>query len=439
MNVTVENLAPCKKLIRVEVEAEKVNAAFEAVTKDFQRQASLPGFRPGKAPKDMIVKRFSSNIEQEVKSKLTNDSYKEALREKKIAAVGYPDIEEIQFGKDQAYQFAATVETEPEFEVPNYKGLPAKKEKAQVTDADIDRALMMLRDRGANFETVSREVKEGDVAVVNYKGTCEGKPIIEIAPTARGLNEQKNFWVHMHKGSFIPGFADQLTGAKAGDKRTVNVDFPGDFVSPALQNKKGTYEVEIVEVKEKKMPELNDDFAKSFGAETVDKLKEGVRADLDNELKFKLDRHVREQVVDALLKQVQCELPETAVQHETRNLVFNIVNDNQRRGVPNEAIEAEKQKIYQSAAATAKDRVKASLIFGRIAEKENIKVEQQDIARRVSEMAAANEIPVDKLVKDLQQRNGFGEIYEQVRNEKVVEFLVQNAKIEEVEPAPESK
>ncbi len=434
MNVTIENLAPCKKLVRVEVETEKVNAAFDAVTKDFQKHASLPGFRPGKAPKDMVMKRFSQDIEQEVKTKLTRENYQNALKEKKIAAVGYPDIEEIQFGKDQPYQFAATIETAPDFDLPDYKGYAAKREKGQVTDADVTRAITMLRERQVKYETVAREVREGDVAVVTYQGTCEGKPITELAPAARGIAEQKNFWVNVHKGSFIPGFAEQLVGAKAGEKRTVNVDFPADFVTPELQNKKGSYEVEVNEVKEKILPEATDELAKAYGAENLEKLTEGVRADLENELKYKQERSVREQVVNALLKNVQCELPESAVLQETRRVVYNIVSENERRGIPTEAIEAQKDKIFASANLTAKDRVKASFLFSKIAEKENIKVEQSEIAQRVQEIAMSNGTPVEKLVKDLQKNDGFGEIYESILNEKVIDFLVKSAKVEEVEP-----
>lgn len=434
VNVTVENLAPCKKLVRVEVEAQKVNDAFDEMVKNFQRQAALPGFRPGKAPKDMVAKRYETDIQDEVKKKLIPDAYREAIKEQKLDVVGYPDIEEIQFGKDQPLQFAATIETAPEFEMPEYKGLPAKREKGDVTDEDVQKAIDMLRERQTNFQTVTREAKEGDVVVVNYTGTSDGKPITEIAPTAKGLTEQKNFWINIEKESFIPGFAEQLTGAKAGDKRTVNVDFPADFVTPQLQGKKGVYEVEVVEVKEKVLPELNDEFAKSYGAENMEKLREGVRTDLANELKYKKDRSVRGQVVQALLDNVKCELPESIVLQETRNVVYNIVNENQKRGVAKEVIDQQKNEIFNSANATAKDRVKASFLFQKIAEKENIKVEQNEVLQRIQQLAATYQMPPDKFVKELQKRNGVPEIYEQLQSEKVIDFLVQNAKIEEVEP-----
>jgi trigger factor len=432
VNVSVENLAPCKKLVRVEVEAQQVDDTFNTITKDFQRQANLPGFRPGKAPRDMVLRKYEKEINDEAKRKLISDSYRKAVDEKKLEVVGYPDIEEIQFGRGQILQFAATVETAPEFEVPEYKGLAVKKEARKVTDEDVEKAIDALRQQQLNFKTVERPTQTGDIAVVNFTGTSDGKPITEIAATAKGLTEQKNFWVEMESKSFIPGFADQLLGAKAGDKRTVNVDFPADFVTPELQGKKGVYEVEVVEVKEKVLPAVDDAFAKSFGAEDVQKLRDGVRRDLENELNYSQNRSVRNQLIGALMSRVNFELPASAVENETRNVVFDLVRENQKRGVSRELIEQEKDKIYTAAAQNAKDRVKVSFLLQKIAEKENIKVSQEEVARRVQTMAGMYQIPPEKFIKDLQKRNGFVEIYDQLANEKVLEFLQQNAKIEEV-------
>jgi len=431
VNITVENLAPCKKLLRVEVDAKAVDETFDAVTKDFQKQASLPGFRPGKAPRNLVLKKYEADIKDEVKRKLIGDSYRKALDEKKIAVIGYPDIEEIQFGRGQALQFAATIETAPEFQLPEYKGLPAKREAKSVTAADVDRAIDMLARQHTKFETVARELRLGDVAVVNYAGTCDGKPITDTAPTAKGLTEQKNFWVDAAPDSFIPGFADQIVGAKAGDKRTVNVDFPADFVTKQLAGKKGVFAVEVVEVKEKVMPALDDAFAKKYEAESLAKLREGVERDLENELKYSQAKAVRGQIVRALLTATNFDLPETAVAHETRNVVYDIVRENNQRGVARDLIEKQKDEIYSAAAQSAKERVKLSFLIQRIAEKEGIQVSQDEVLKRVQSLAMAYQIPLEKFLKDLQKRNGVPELYDQIAHEKVLAFLEQNAKIEE--------
>jgi len=435
VNITVENLAPCRKLLRVELDAKSVDETFDAITKDYQKQASLPGFRPGKAPRDMVIKKYDADIQAEAKRKLIGDAYRKALEEKKISALGYPDIEEIQFGRGQSLQFAATIETAPEFQLPEYKGLPVKREIKEVTDADVERALGLLAQQHTKFETVARELKMGDVAVVNYTGTSDGKPLTEIAPTAKGLTEQKNFWVDVAPGTFITGFAEQLTGAKAGDKRTVNIDFPADFVTKELAGKKGVFEVEVVEVKEKVPPPVDDALAKNYGAENLEKLRAGVRVDLENELKFSQAKAVRGQILNALLAQANFDLPESAVAQETKNVVYNIVQENTKRGVARDLIEKEKDQIYNAAATSAKERVKVAFLIQRIAEKEDIKVSQEEVLQRIQSMAQAYQIPVDKFVKDLQKRNGINEIYDQVAHEKVLHFLEINAKIENVPTA----
>ena len=279
-------------------------------------------------------------------------------------------------------------------------------------------------------------MKEGDVAVVNYTGSCDGKPVTETAPTARGLAEKKAFWINVDQTSFIPGFGTQLTGMKAGDKRTITVDFPADFVTPQLAGKKGVYEVELVEAKEKVAPELNEAFAKSYGAESMEKLREGVRADLQNEWNLKQSRSIRNQVVQNLLGRIQCDLPESLLEQETREIVYSIVNENQQRGVSKETLDAQKDQIYATASGTARERIKATFAFQRVAEKEGVRVEQVEIARRLQDMAAQYKMPVDKLVKELEKRGGLAGVYSQLLNEKVIDLLVQYARLEDVAIAP---
>jgi len=435
MNVTVENLAPCKKLVRIELEASAVDAAFAAMEKSFQKEANIPGFRPGKAPIPMVVKKHGDAIKDEVKRKLIGDAYRDALKDKNIDVLGYPDIEEIQFGRGQSLMFAATIETPPEFQLPEYKGIPIKREAKEVTDADVVKALDLLREQRADFAKVERGLANGDVAVVNYSGTSDGKPLTEIAPTAKGLTANQGFWIEMKEGSFIPGFSEQLLGAKAGEKRTVTIDFPADFVSKELSGRKGVYEVEVVEAREKTLPALDDAFAKTFEAESFEKLREGVRRDLESELKYKQNRDTRTQVVNCLLGKVNFDLPEGAVANETRNVVYNLVQENAKRGVSKDVIEKEKEAIYSAAAANAKERVKLAFLVQKIAEKEEIKVSQEEVLRRIQTMASMYQIPPDKFSKALQKRNGIVDINDPLTTEKVMEFLENNAAVETVPAA----
>ena len=221
-----------------------------------------------------------------------------------------------------------------------------------------------------------------------------------------------------------------MTGAKAGDKRTVNVDFPADFVTKELQGRKGVFEVEILEVKEKILPAIDDAFAKKYDAESLLKLREGVRGTLQNELKYSQSRAVRGQIIRALLDKVQFDLPETPVANMTRNAVYDIVGQNTQRGVTRETIEKQKDEIFSVASANAKERVKLSFMVHRIAEQEKLSVSQEDVMREAQMTAATYQIPLDKFLQDLQKRNGVQDLYEQALHEKVLAFLETNAKIE---------
>ena len=154
MNVTVENLGPCKKLFRVEVDAPAVDAKLDEVTHEFQKQVRLPGFRPGKAPRHLVIKAYGPRIDEEAKQKLVAQWYRQAVEERKLRIVGRPDLEEIQFARGQPFQFAVTLETAPEFELPEYKGLPVKREMAMVTEQDVERALNVLREQRATLPSV---------------------------------------------------------------------------------------------------------------------------------------------------------------------------------------------------------------------------------------------------------------------------------------------
>jgi trigger factor len=434
VNVTVEHLAPCKKLVRVEVETDKVDAAFDEVTREFQKHARLPGFRAGKAPRHLVIKAYTSRIDEEVLHKLLSESFREALREQQLNIVGRPEVEQTQFGRGQPLQFTATFETAPDFELPEYQGLPVRREVRIVTPEDIERAIGILLEQRATYVDVARPVQSGDYVVVNYQGTCDGKPITEIAATARGLTEKKDFWLHVAEGSFIPGFTEQLVGALAGEKRTVTVQYPADFVASQLSGLTGVYEVEIVQVKEKQLPELNDALAQAYGAETVEKLRAGVQRDLENELQHKQKRDTRDQLVRELLNRVRCELPESVVLSETKNTVYDIVRENQERGVSRESIDQNKEQIFAVANNSAKDRVKASFVMGRIAAKEGIKAERDEVARRIVMLAERYQIKPEQMVKQLQERNGFAEVEEQIVTSKVLDYLEEHARFEEILP-----
>jgi len=439
VEVTITDLSPCKKQLRIEIDAETVNAKFDAVAKDFRRHAHLPGFRQGKAPLANVMRSYGDKIGEEAKRTLMSDSYAKALKENELRPVIMPEVEELQFGHGKPFQYLATLEVTPAFEMPEYIGIEVEKERRSVNDADIAKALDTLREQRVSYADMDRPAVEDDFIVVNFTGTIDDKPITDLIKVARGLTEQKNFWLHKTQNPLIPGTVEALIGSSKGDKKTVTVTIPDDFVYEEIVGKEAKYEIEIVQVKEKSLPELDDKFAKGFGAENMDKLREGVESDLKNELEYSKKKSIRNQCVDKLLGAVNCDLPETIVNEATRAAVHNIVQQNHQRGVGKEIIEENKDKIYANAKTDAEVRVKANYILSKIAEKEGIKVTDQELSRQVAAMAAQQKIKPQKLAQQLKDNGTIYQVQEEIMNAKVIDLLEEKAKVTEIDPKPEAE
>ena len=439
MEVTITDLSPCKKQLRIEIDAEAVNAKFDSVAKDFRRHAHLPGFRPGKAPLANVMRSYGDKIGEEAKRTLMSDSYAKALKENGLRPVIMPEVEELQFGHGKPFQYLATLEVTPAFELPEYNGLEVEKERRTVTGADIDKALDTLREQRVSYTDLDRPAGEDDFIVVNFTGTIDDKPITDLVKVARGLTEQKNYWLNAKHNPLIPGIVEALIGSGKDDKKTVTVTIPDDFIYEELVGKEARYEIEIVQVKEKSLPELDDKFAKGFGAESMDKLREGVENDLKNELEYSQKKSVRNQCVDKLLDAVNCDLPETIVNEATRAAVHNIVQQNHQRGVGKEVIDENKDRIYANAKADAEVRVKANYILSKIAEKEGIKVTDQELSRQVAAMATQQKVKPQKLAQQLKDNGTIYQVQEEILNAKVIDLLEEKAKVTEIDPKPEEE
>ena len=439
MEVTITDLSPCKKQLRIEIDAETVNAKFDAVAKDFRRHANLPGFRPGKAPLANVMRSYGDKIGEEAKRTLMSDSYSKALKENDLRPVIMPEVEDLQFGHGKPFQYLATLEVTPAFELPEYNGIEVEKERRTVSDADVAKALDTLREQRVSYTDVDRSAGEDDFIVVNFTGTIDDKPITDLVKVARGLTEQKNFWLHTKQNPLIPGIVEALIGSGKDDKKTVTVTIPDDFIYEELIGKEAKYEIEIVQVKEKFLPELDDAFAKGFGAESMDKLREGVENDLKNELEYSLKKSIRNQCVDKLLSAVNCDLPETIVNEATRAAVHNIVQQNHQRGVGKDIIEENKDRIYANAKADAEVRVRANYILSRIAEKEGIKVTDQELSRQIAAIAAQQKVKPQKLAQQLKDNGTLYQVQEEIMNGKVIDLLEEKAKVTEIDPKPEEE
>jgi trigger factor len=431
MNITVEDVAPCKKRLKIEVPANRVQAAYDRVADDFQREARIPGFRPGHAPRTVVVKKFHKDIESEAQRSLVPEAYQEAIAEKKLRVVSQPEIEDLKYQAGLSLSFSTVVELVPDFQLPPYKGISIKKQDATVTDEEVDKTLGSLAEQRATFEDApDRPLAMDDFAVISYTGTLDGQPLAEVAPEAKGLAHNPNFWLWMKPEGFLPKFAEQCVGLKKGESRTVEVEFPADFPQAPVAGKKVAYAVELKEIKIKNAPVIDEAFAQEVAKMDLAELKKRVRENMEQEKGQRAVSEARNEIIQKLITAVDFELPPTAVDEETNAAVYDIVSENQARGVPADLLEEKKEEIFNNAARAAKESVKFKFIAAQIAEAEKIEVSNEQLGQHLALLAQREGITMDKLVDRVRKNNAFGLIRQQLLRQSVVDFLLKEAKAE---------
>jgi trigger factor len=431
MNITVEDVAPCKKRLKIEVPANRVQQAYDRVTDDFQKEARIPGFRPGHAPRTVVLKKYRKDIASETQRTLVPEAYQEAISEKKLRVVSPPAIEDLKYQPGLSLSFSTLVELAPEFRLPNYKGLVLKKQETEVTDEDVDKMLKNLADQRAKFEDApERPLAMDDFAVISYTGTLNGQPLIELISEAKNLASNPQFWLWMRPEAFLPKFAEQLVGLNKGEKRTVQVEFPADFAQAAVAGKTAQYEVELKEIKIKNAPEIDEAFAQDLAKLSLADLKSRIRENLVQDKQTQAGRASRNEAVQKLISAVEFDLPASTVDEETHAAVYDIVAENQARGVPANILEEKKDEIFTNAARSARDMVKFRFIAAQIAENEKIEVTNDQVGQHLAYVAQRENITLEKMAERVRKNNAFGAIRNTILNQLVLDFLLKEAKFE---------
>ncbi|HVU37734.1 MAG TPA: trigger factor [Opitutales bacterium] len=438
MNVAIEEVSPTRKTLVVTVPAGEVNAEEQTVLREFAQAVRLPGFRLGKAPADMVKRRYAAEITEELQRKVTTKAYEQAVKDSKLnifSAVSV-DGDPVAGGKDAVLKI--TVDVQPEFALPEYKGLPVNVPPHDVTDADVENAINDIRTQRADYVVVERPAAAGDFVRLNYTGTLDGKPIAEIAPDKPIFGTQHGTWEEAGSAN-APGVravVDGIIGLKAGDKKDVTHTFPADFEASVLAGKTATYALEVLEVREKRPAALDDAFLKSLQVESVDQLHSRVRDDLKSRKEQESRDASRGQIVQALTAAVDFPLPESAIEAETQNLLRDYLERQMRAGIPEAEFEKHKDELFKSARTAAVSRVKLLMILLKVAEKEAIKVDNEDIHRRIMQESVMTRQRPEQIVKRLQEDRGLlANLQRAILHAKTLDFVVQQAKVTVTAPA----
>ena len=437
MIINLEKLPDCKALIRIEIPSEDNQAERKQIIKLFSKQAKIPGFRPGKTPANVIEKRFKSEIESEFEDRIVRQAIQKNNDENDIDILSIKEIRDQSHNSDGTYSATIELVLAPDFELTDYKEIEVTVPKIDVSDEQLEESLNQIRERFADYEDVeSRGIKMGDFVVINYKGSIEGKPVGEVLPLAPAtLAQNTGFWLKMDDNSFLPGFCKPLIDLKENDTKSINITIPDDYDAEELRGQSLDYEIEIVGIKEQKLPELNDEFAEKIEpGKTLDQLKETLKEQMLEQRKGYRQEMVTNQILSKINSELEFELPQEIVMRETQSRVNDIFTSNTERGVSEDELVEHQDQIIESAGEQANNSVKTSFILEQIADKEKIEVSQEEVLNRVDQIATRQNTSVKNLTKQLQKKNGFGRIINGLKIEKTLDFLRESAVIKEVDP-----
>jgi trigger factor len=430
MNIAIEELSACRRRLTIEVPPDQVEKECQGILADFQKHASIKGFRPGKAPVGMVEKKYRSQIEEEAKRTLIPQAYREAVKEKELNVISQPAVEDLKFERGLSMSFSIVVDLAPEFTLPDYKGIKVNKAETEATDEDVQKVIDNLLEQRADYKDLEgRAPTENDFAVIDYTGTVDGKPIKEWAEDAGALSEQKNFWLKMEEKAFLPGFTPQLKDMKAGETKEITVTIPDDFPQEALKGKSATFNVTLSAWKEKELPEFADEIAQELAQISAQELKDRLKENIQRDKEQTARNEQIQQIINHLKDKVTCDLPESAVESETRSVIQDIVRENQQRGIPDDVIQENQSKILENAQGSARDRVKVGFILSKVADAEKIDVESSELAQEIQIMAQQYQTTPDKIYKTLEENGGILQLQEDIRKRKTVDFLLKNAEI----------
>ena len=407
------------------IEAKKFDEAIKKVYFESVKYITIPGFRKGKAPMNIVEKYYGKEIfYEDAFNDLVPKEMQEALKENNLEAVSRPDIEVTQIGKGQDLILVATFQIKPEVKLGKYKGIEIPKIEYNVSDEDVMHELEHMQDRNARIITVEeRPVEKGDIAVIDFEGFLNGKPFDGGKAEGHELEIGSN--------SFIPGFEDQIIGMKEDEERDIKVTFPEDYFSNELAGKEATFKIKLHEIKKKELPELDDEFAKDVSEfETLEELKNNIKEKKEKQNKDREKYEKQEAVVKAACENAEVDIPSGMIETEIDNMIYDMETRLSYQGIKLnkylEMIGKKEEDIRKEYEQQAKDAIKSRLTVEAIVKEEKIEATDEEIDEKIKEMAK-NYGKKEEELKDNENIRKY--IKQGIESEKVVEFLVENAKV----------
>ena len=425
MSVKVEKLEKGMAKLTIEVSAEELDKAVEKVYQKQKGQISIPGFRKGKVPRQMVEKMYGKGVFlEDAANDLIPTAYEKAYDECGEEITSTPKIEAVQLEAGKPFIFTAEVALKPEVKLGQYKGVEIDKVDAEVTDADVDAAVEKERENNARSISVTdRAVQDKDETVIDFEGFVDGVAF------AGGKGE--NYPLTIGSGAFIPGFEEQLIGKNIGEECEVNVTFPEDYHAEDLAGKPAVFKCTVKEIKEKQLPELDDEFAAEVSEfDTLAEYKEDLKKNLADKKAKQANDAKEDAAVDAIIANAEMEIPDAMLETTQRQMVEEFAQNIQSQGLSFEQYMQftgmTPETFMEQVKPQAEKRIKSRLVLEAIVKAENIEATDEDINEEIAELAAAYKMEVGK-VKDMIGEEGKKQMATEVTIKKAVKFVVDNA------------
>lgn len=428
IDVEVQDQAPCRKSLRITLPAEMVKEQYDRLLKQYAASVRVPGFRPGKAPRQLVEGRHRKEIQEELRDRLVPFGYHKALEKTGLDVVQVIDVDEVTVQSGEPVIYQVVVDVAPDFELPDYKSYSITSEPTEVSDAQVQTSLDELLEYYGTFKEVSgRAIEAKDLVQLDYQATLDGTPLAEIDPEAKSLSHREDHWVRAGEEGFIPELCQGLIGMSTGDQKDIQVTLDKDFIAKALAGKTVTFAVSVKAIREKVPPVLDEAMFDKLQVESEEDLRSKLREDLERTAKGQELNRKKDKVVQLLLEQTQMELPNSEVAHETNSVIQDIVRQNKSQGVQDEEIRENKDKIYQAAEKNAQNTVKLRYILHRIAEAESVEVQEEEFRMHLLTLAYSYRMEPKELEAQLKKNNAIDNVREELRNRKTLDWIVEQS------------
>lgn len=421
MKIDIERIEPCKRLLRIEVPQDIVSKEFDEVYKDIRKVANVPGFRVGKAPLDILKTHYKEESKKEVLKRLVPAMCIEAMKEKELLPVSEPGISNVELKEDNLLSFHAEVEVEPEINLKGYKGFKIKKKNFKVTDEDIDKAIGSLQDREAEFAAIeNRPAGAGDYLDCDMEYTADGEVI-----------KRNDIRILLGDKRELPGFSEQLTGAKAGDEKKFSLTVPQGKEGI---NKPSDFKVLVKGIKEKKLPRIDDEFAMSLGDyKNLEELKKNIRDEMESTNESKVQEDINAQIINELILNSSFDCPQSMVDRHLDGLVKQARNRLVSDGMKKEVVDSKEDTLREHLKERSVREIKVFFLLDKIAKNEGLTVSREEIDNEIEFRARISGKSTERTRTYLEEKGLMDDLEFDILSRKVMKFLLDSSRIEKIE------